>query len=198
MASSGNIHSIDALIGRAVLSRATANKLGQVHDLVIAPADGNVVGLSVRLSDESLRLIAYREVYSVGPDAVMIKSDESAIAVQDSPLKTLPLAKNNLTGVNVVTESGKLLGQIANIYFHLAETLLLIYEVRSSILDKLLGHALYFPTTEGRAISADLARVVVADDATERSNNSLEALAARLFGSPKADDPVVIVRSRGY
>ncbi|MDT5059782.1 MAG: hypothetical protein QOH63_241 [Acidobacteriota bacterium] len=71
------------------------------------------MGLSMRLPDESLRLVDYRDINSIGQDAVMINSDESAVVVQDSPLKALPLAKNNLTGVNVVTESGKLLGQIA-------------------------------------------------------------------------------------
>jgi uncharacterized protein YrrD len=197
MASTGNIHSIDFIIGRAVLARASANKLGQVHDLIIGPSKGDLVGLSLRLPDESLRLVDYRDIYSFGQDAVMINSDNSAVSVQDSPLKALPLAKNNLIGVNVVTESGNLLGQIANVYTYLAETLLLIYEVRSSILDKLLGHALFFPATQQRAISGDFARIVVAEDTSEKADNSLAALEARLFGPPR-EDPVVTVRSRGY
>jgi uncharacterized protein YrrD len=197
MASTGNIHSIDFIIGRAVLARATANKLGQVHDLIISPSKGDLVGLSLRLPDESLRLVDYRDICSFGQDAVMINSDESAVLVQDSPLKALPLAKNNLIGVNVVTESGKLLGKIANVYMHLAETLLLIYEVRSSIIDKLLGHALFFPASQGLAVSGDFARIVVAEDTSEKADNSLAALEARLFGPPR-EDPVVTVRSRGY
>ncbi|HEX8843361.1 MAG TPA: hypothetical protein VF791_01895 [Pyrinomonadaceae bacterium] len=198
MTSAGNIHLIDILIGRAVVSRATANKMGQVHDLIIDPARGELAGLVVRMPDESLRCVAYGEVYGVGPDAVMINYDESAAPAQDSPLKILPLAKYNLIGVNVVTEGGKLLGQITNVYIRFAETLLLIYEVRSSILDKLLGHALFFPATKGRAISGDFARIVVADDTSEEADKSLDALAARLFGPPKGEDPVVVVRSRGY
>lgn len=198
MALVNDIYPIDALIGRAVISRATANKFGKTSDLLIDVAKGELSGIVARMPDESLRLIDYREIYSLGADAVMINGDESAIPVQDSPLKILPLAKHNLVGVSVVSENGKLLGQVANIYFHLAETLLLIYEVRSSLLDKLLGHALYFPATQGRAISVDLARIVVADDTGEKADNSLEALAARLFGPPKEEDPVVIVRSRGH
>lgn len=197
MASTRSIHSIDFLIGRAVLVRTTANKLGQVHDLIISPAKGDLVGLSVRLPDESLRLVDYREIYSFGQDAVMINSDESAIATQDSPLKALPLAKSNLIGMKVVTESGKLLGQIANLYTYLAETVLFIYEVRSSILDKILGHALFFPASQGRAMSEDFARIVVAEDTSEKADHSLAALEARLFGPPR-EDPVVTVRSRGY
>jgi len=197
MASTGNIHSIDYIIGRAVLARATANKLGLVHDLIISPSKGDLVGLSLRLPDESLRLVDHRDIYSFGQDAVMINSEESAATVKDSPLKALPLAKNNLIGANIVTESGKLLGQIANVYTRLAETLLFIYEVRSSILDKLLGHALFFLASQGRAMSGDFARIVVAEDTSEQADNSLAALEARLFG-PSREDPVVTVRSRGY
>jgi uncharacterized protein YrrD len=197
MTSAGNVHSIDFLIGRPVLSRATANMLGQTHDVLIDPAKGELAGLSVLLPDATLRLVDYREIYSFGPDAVMINGDTSAVLVEVSPLRTLPLAKGNLTGVNVVTEGGRLLGQIASVYIHLAETLVLIYEVRSSLLDKLLGHALFFPASQGRAISADFARIVVADDTPEKADHSLAALAARLFGPPR-EDPVVVVRTRGH
>jgi uncharacterized protein YrrD len=198
MTSAGNVHSVDFLIGRSVLSRATANKLGQTHDLLIDVARGTLAGLCVRLADATLRLVDYGEIYSIGPDAVMINGDESAVPVAVSPLRILPLAKNNLVGANVVTESGRLLGHVANLYLHLAESLLLVYEVRASLLDKLLGHALFFPASQGRAVSADFARIVVADDTPEKSDHSLAALAARLFGPPPREDPVVVVRTRGH
>ncbi|HKC66349.1 MAG TPA: PRC-barrel domain-containing protein [Pyrinomonadaceae bacterium] len=198
MTTASNIHPVNTLIGRAVLSRTTANKMGQIHDLIVDAAKGELAGMVVQMPDESLRCVEYNGIYSFGPDAVMVNSDESAVPVQDSPLKALPLAKHNLIGVNVVTEGGKLLGQIANVYIRLAETLLLLYEVRSSILDKLLGHSLYFPATNSRAISGDFARIVVSEDTAEGADKSLNALEARLFGPPKEEDPVVIVRSRGY
>lgn len=196
MAVVDDIHALDTLIGRPILSRATANKLGQTYDFIVDVGRGVLVGLAARIPDESLRLVNYEEVYSFGADAIMITSDDSAIHVQESPLKALPLAKHNLVGANVVTEGGKLLGQVANIYYRLGETLVLIYEVRSSLLDKLLGHTLYFPASQGRAISEDFARIVVADDTGEKATNSLDALAALLFGPPR-EDPIVVIRSRG-
>src|SRR5215213_5704741 len=128
MTSADSVHSIDFLIGRPVLSRATANRLGQMHDLLLDPARGVLAGLSVQMPDATLRLVDYGEIYSFGPDAVMINGDASAIPVQESPLRVLPLAKLNLTGASVVTEGGRLLGQIAHVYIRLAETLVLIYE----------------------------------------------------------------------
>jgi uncharacterized protein YrrD len=198
MTSAGNVHSVDFFIGRPVVSRATANLLGQTHDLLIDVARGALAGLCARLADATLRLIDYGEIYSFGPDAVMINGDASAVPVEVSPLRVLPLAKSNLVGASVVTEGGRLLGQVANIYLHLAESLLLVYEVRASLLDKLLGHALFFPATQARAISADFARIVVTDDTPEKADHSLAALTARLFGPPPREDPVVVVRTRGH
>ena len=196
MALVDDIRTLDTLIGKSILSRSTANKLGQTYDFVIDVGQGVLVGLVARMPDESLRLVDYREVYSIGVDAIMIKSDESIVPVQDSPLNVLPLAKSNLIGANVVKEDGKLLGQIANIYYRLGETLVLIYEVRSSILDKLLGHALFFLSSQARAISADFTRIVVAEDTEAKSANSLVALAELLFAPPR-EDPIVVIRSRG-
>jgi len=197
MANTSNINSIETLIGRTVLARSTANKIGQVHDLIVDVSKGELAGISVQIPDGSLRLVEGRDIHGFGPDALMIAADESAVDVQDSLLKILPLAKHNLIGSNVVTESGKLLGQVANVYLRLSDTMLLIYEVRMSILDKLLGHALFFPATQGRAMSIDFARIVVAEDTIEKADHSLAALEARLFAPPK-EDPVVVIRSRGY
>jgi uncharacterized protein YrrD len=198
MTSSGIVHPVDFLIGRAVLSRATANRIGQTHDLIVDPVRGGLSGLVVQTPGAGLCSVAYDEIYSFGPDAIMIERDESAIAAADSPLKALPLAKHNLIGAKVITEGGKVLGQIANIMIHLAEDPLFIYEVRSSLLDKLLGHTLFFPASQGCALSADAARLVVSNDTAENADHSLNELTARLFGPPKEEDPVVIVRSRGH
>src|SRR6185503_16154987 len=92
----------------------------------------------------------------------------------------------NLAGVKVVTADGKLLGELANIYFHLENTAaLFIYEVRSSILDRLLGHSLYFPASRGCAFAADATRLVVSSD-TEKADRKLDAVVSRLFPPPSS------------
>ena len=194
MTTRASLNSIDILIGKTLVARATANKIGQVHDLIIDPVKGELAGLAVKMADESLRLIDAREISSFGPDAVMVTSDESAITRQDSPLKKSPLARTNLLGAKVITEGGKVLGQIANVYIHLAETSLFVYEVRSSLLDKLLRHTLFFPASWGVAFSEDGTRLVVSNDAAEKADHPLEAAAARLF----EPGPTIVVRSRSH
>jgi uncharacterized protein YrrD len=197
MTATGIIHSIDFLIGRTVLALRSANKIGQIYDLVVDPVKGELGGLAIQRLDQSLALIEYQEISSFGPDAVMVNSDGSAIPAQDSPLRAAPLAKK-LTGAKVLTEGGKLLGQIANVYIHLAPASLLFYEVRSSLLDKLLRQELFFPASFGRALSEDAKRLVVADDTAEQADHTLKELEARLFGPPPEPDPIVVVRSRSH
>ena len=190
-----NIQHIDDLIGRAVLSLGSANKLGQVHDLIVHPTNGEMVGLSVEISDQSHFLVSKEEIHSIGPDAVMVQSDQSLVPPDQSQLKAFPFARNGLVGVKVITEDGKLLGEIANVYVHIEETKsLFIYEVRSSILDKLLGHALYFPASSGCAFADDASRLVVSND-TERADRKLEAIASRLFSPSGSFNPRVSVRT---
>jgi uncharacterized protein YrrD len=198
MAQTLNIPSADTFIGRTVLARATAHKLGQVHDLIIEPVKGLLAGIAVNIVDGSLHYVEASEIYSIGPDAVMVNNDRSAIPPEGSPVKDLPLAMNKLVGAEVITEGGKVLGQVASVFMHLTEEPVIIYEVRSSILDKLLGRSLFFPASQGHAFSADDARLVVKEDTAAKSEGTLDALANRLFGPSQGQDPVVVIRSRGY
>src|SRR5437870_9263368 len=106
MAETVKVHSADTFVGRTVLSRATANKLGQVHDLIINPVEGSLAGITVSMSDGSVQAVESGEIYSIGPDAVMLHNDRSAIPTENSPLKALPLALYKLTCSEVITEVG--------------------------------------------------------------------------------------------
>jgi uncharacterized protein YrrD len=197
MAVTGKVYRADAFIGRTVLSRATANQLGQVHDLIIEPVAGDLAGLEVKTAD-GVKAVEYSEIYSIGPDAVMVNNDRSVIATESSPLNVLPTALNKLVGAEVITEGGQVLGHVATIFMCLAEEPVLIYEARASILDKLLGRSLFFLGSQGHAFSAGDARLVVKEDTAEKADSTLEALAGRLFGPAQGDDPVVVIRSRGH
>jgi uncharacterized protein YrrD len=174
-----NIIDIGTLIGRAVLSVQTANKLGQVHDLVIDPLQGGLAGLSIKRPDESCALVEYAEIHGIGDDAVMIERDDSLLPAEQSPVKDLPLAKNEMIGVKVITERGQLIGTIADLYVHLLDKPVFVFEVRSSIFDKLLGHSFYFPASLVRALSEDRRSLVISDE-TDKMDHRLDAVAKRL------------------
>lgn len=177
MAVTDNIHPADTLFGMSVLSRVTGNKLGQVHDLILNPVRGVLLGLWVQSPDSGLRVLDYREVYSFGRDAVMAIGDDSLTASEGSRLPEAPCVRRDILGAKVVTEGGTLLGQVANVYVHLEPPPLVIYELRESLLDKVLGRGLFIPASLGRALSSDAERIIVPEDTPRTAAPSLTELA---------------------
>lgn len=181
-----NVQNIEQLIGRPVVSLETANELGHVADLLTDPLSGELAGFSVQGLDGSYALTSMLDVHDIGPDAIIVERDQSLAPVNDSSLKTLPKAKDNLIGVKVITEHGQLLGKISNLYLCIDKKPVFIYEVRSSLLDKLLGRAFYFAASLGCAFSDDGTALVVTSG-PENMYHRLEAAAERLLGPYQTD-----------
>ncbi len=182
-----NIKNIQKVIGRPVVSVETADTLGDVDDLIVDTIAGELAGFSVQRPDNSHALASIIDVHDIGPDAIMVERDVSLVLAQASPLNNLPKAKANLVGASVITEHGQSMGKIADLFLSFAPPFVFIYEVRSSIFDKLLGHAFYFAASLGCAFSTDGTALVVNGD-TEKMDHSLESAAKRLIGP--YDSPV--------
>lgn len=176
-----NVQNIEKLIGRPIVSLETANKLGEVSDLLVNPIAGQLAGFSVQRLDESEALIGMLEVHDIGPDAIIVEQDDSLASTDDSTIKTLPKAKDNLIGVKVITEHGQLVGNISNLYLCFDKSPTFIYEVRSSLFDKLLGRAVYFAASLGCAFSDDRTALVVTGG-PEDMHHRLETATERLLG----------------
>jgi uncharacterized protein YrrD len=176
-----NVEKIEQIMGRAIISLETANKLGHVADLIVDPVSGQLAGFSVQGLDESFALVSTPDVHDIGPDAIIVERDGSLVPGDDSPVKTLPRAKENLIGVKVITEHGQVLGNISSLFLCLDKTPSFIYEVRSSLLDKLLGRAFYFAASLGCAFSDDQTALVITGG-PEDMHHKLETAADRLLG----------------
>jgi uncharacterized protein YrrD len=190
------VEKIEKLIGRAVVSLETANKLGQLSDLLIDPLSGELAGLAVkRYADESETLVSILDVHGIGPDAVMVEGDQSLVLAAASPLNTLPKASADLVSVKVLTEQGLLLGNISNVFLCLNKKPVFIYEVRSSLLDKLLGRAFYFAASLGCAFSDDRSALVVTAE-PHKMDHRLEGAAERLLElfTPSSRAPLFTVK----
>src|SRR5437867_1440933 len=99
------------LRGRAVVSLAEAQKVGEVDDVLLAPAQSRVAGFRIKhgLLGPHQHLSS-PDVHSVGPDAIIIQSRD-LLREQLSPPDLQPLADlSALSGIKVVSESGTLLG----------------------------------------------------------------------------------------
>lgn len=80
---------------------------------------------------------------------------------------------------------------MANVYVHLAPPPLAVYEVRESLLDKLLGRGLFIPASLGRALSDDAERIIVPEDTSRTTTASLEELAAGRLAALIEEETVV-------
>ena len=177
---------IGGLIGMTVLSRATGNKLGAVKDLFVDPVNGLMWGLTVTNADGRVALLSYDDIYSFGRDAIMAEADDRTRLLDDDSAVNLPRAREHLVGTKVITESGKLLGQIANLFVTLQPPPFVVYEIRESLLDKLLGRELFILASAGHALSNDAERLVVPEDTAETAASNISdlinrALAIRTF-----------------
>jgi hypothetical protein len=162
-----------------------------------------IVGHMGSLGPRRLWMSEVRELVEAGcpgTEACELEGDQSLVLVDASPLRTVPQAKQSLVGVKVLTEHGLLLGQISNLYLCIDDRPVFIYEVRSSLFDRLLGRGFYFAASLGSAFSDDGTSLIVTGD-PETLDHRLTAAVERLPGpriTALRQTPVVHVEVRTH
>jgi uncharacterized protein YrrD len=167
---------IDKIIGMPVLSRASGNKLGEVYDLYIDSVQGLLRGVTLKAPNGKLGGIDYRNVYSFGQDAVMANDENHITVLTDEWVAQHPHAKKHLIGTNVMTEAGNHLGEIGNIYVRLTAPPVVIYELRGSLWDNLMGRNLFIYAAHAGALSGNAERMIVPNAVVETAASNLTDL----------------------
>ena len=190
MSKQNEVLPLNSLAGRAVLSLATGNRLGTVLDPYVDPVNGALIGVTVTTPDDNIAVLDYKNIHNFGSDALMAVSDDSVKKVDEEPFKAWPNS-NELIGAKLITDSGTLLGKIADIFVTASPPPIVIYEIRESVFDKLLGRQIFIPASLGHALSNDRQLLVVPDGTTELASNSLADLVAgeRSVHSHSPDSP---------
>lgn len=190
MSKQNEVLPLNSLAGRAVLSLATGNRLGTVLDPYVDPVNGALIGVTVTTPDDNIAVLDYKNIHNFGSDALMAVSDDSVKTVDEEPFKAWPNS-NELIGTKLITDSGTLLGKIADIFVTASPPPIVIYEIRESVFDKLLGRQIFIPASLGHALSNDRQLLVVPDGTTELASNSLADLVAgeRSVHSHSPDSP---------
>ncbi len=167
---------IDKIIGMPVLSRATGNKLGEVYDLYIDPAQGILMGVTVKAPNGKLGGIDFRNIYSFGRDAVMANDESHVTLLNEEWVAQHPHAKKHLIGTNIMTEAGNHLGEIGNIFVRLTSPPVVIYEMRGSMWDSLMGRNLFIYAAHAGALSSNAERMIVPNAVVGSAASSLTEL----------------------
>jgi len=169
---------IDKIIGMSVMSRTTGNKLGDVYDLYVDPAQGILRGITIKAPNGKLGGIDYGNIYSFGKDAVMANDESHITLLSDEWVEQHPHAKKHLIGTKVLTEGGNDLGEIGNLYIRLTSPPMVIYEMRGSMWDSLMGRNMFIYAANAGAISSNAERIIVSNAVIENAASSLTELLA--------------------
>jgi uncharacterized protein YrrD len=173
MSGQRDVSPINTWIGMPVLSLATGNKLGFVTQVLIDPISGGLAGVTLNTGS-----LACDQIYSFGRDAIMADSD---LAVQPPEVSGLVNGRDAkmLVGARVVTVGGEVLGKISNVLITLKPPPFVVYAVRRSLLDRILGREFYLSAFDGHTLSDDSERLIVPDSAADLALSDLETVIAR-------------------
>ena len=141
------------LKGRAIIDVEAAEKIGALHDVILDLSAVRVAGLAVSagvsfIGAQKQMLLPASAVHAIGPDALMVRRPPMQDAVH-SHLTSLPRL-SDLSGRRFISDTGRLIGQLSDLFFNGSDGRIIGYEFRrpngSVGLDGLLGIA------KGRAL----------------------------------------------
>jgi sporulation protein YlmC with PRC-barrel domain len=148
------------LKGMPVIMSNTGNKIGEVSDALIRVTDGTVLGLIIRTPKGQEGTMAARDLI-IGEDAVM--AAEGARFVEQEMSGSFDdgvPALREIVGKNVVTDSGRLLGRLSEVYIS-SEVPRAAYKVAESPLQQFLGRGFFVAGDLPIAYSRDGVRLIV-------------------------------------
>ncbi|MGE0126477.1 MAG: PRC-barrel domain-containing protein [Blastocatellales bacterium] len=153
--------------GMALLAADTGEKLGEARDAVIQPTEGRVMGVVARTpGGDELRLRV--SDFFIGQDAVMTSREAFEHAGDYArEMAEGVRAVDEMVGANVVTEDGRVLGRISEVYIR-ADQPRIVYRVAESTLQKFFGRGFFLPGSAPRSFAPDGARIIVPADTEDR------------------------------
>jgi sporulation protein YlmC with PRC-barrel domain len=102
--------------GRKVVSRTSAEELGDVSHVVVDVKDRQVTALVVGKGRKAV-LVDWDQVNGFGPDAVIVADDDALHAPRDDHEKAAADGKLELLGKRVLSDMGDELGKASDVVF---------------------------------------------------------------------------------
>ena len=128
------------LNGIAVVSIADATKEGTVRDTVLDPNRRRVVALSIQPTGGGpQKTVSVKDVHSVRRDAVTIRDRD--VLRQEHPIRgDSEVMQSKLKGKRVLTERGKVIGNVAEVEIDPESFSIIGYELSTGFMSDLTGN----------------------------------------------------------
>jgi uncharacterized protein YrrD len=103
--------------GRKVVSRATAEALGELRHMVLDPSRRRVAAVVVSKGKKHAFVVDWEHVSGFGPDAVMVESEDTLRPPTDDHEQAAADGKLELVGKRALSETGNEHGPITDVEF---------------------------------------------------------------------------------
>ena len=140
-----------SITGLQVLALDTAADLGKVLDLVFDHDADECLGILLRESSmfHAAQVVPWSEIRAIGKDAVMVESENSAIAPgDDARLRAVMEGDAHLSGTKILTETGDELGSFADIYLDENTGRVIGYETSGGLVSDTMSGKRYIPAAK--------------------------------------------------
>jgi uncharacterized protein YrrD len=103
--------------GRPVISRASAETLGELKHVVVDVPARRIAALHVAGGRRNARLIDWSSIVAFGPDGIVVEDDAAARPPADDRESAVAAGKLDLDGREVLSDEGDSLGPLTDILF---------------------------------------------------------------------------------
>ena len=164
------------IINKQLVTFADGRQIAKIHDLIFDHKSNMVLGFLV---DEggwfsSAKVLPLEEVKSIGEDAVVVETENAVVSADDRPEMTDVLKSNNiLKGTKLMTESGKSVGTLVDIYFD---------EITGRVEGYEVSGGLFADMYNGRSMVPAGAPLRLGQDVAFMSDETLELLENQVGG----------------
>src|SRR5262245_46554028 len=167
---------VGELRGKPVLASDTAEKLGEVSDVLLHLGEGRVLGIVLRRSSGELGMLETRD-FLIGHDAVMASPGSTSRAFEESRGTAEVIPAQKLVGVAVVTDEGRALGRVSEVHIS-ADRPLAVFKVVENPIQSIFKGGYFLRGSIARALSPGGTRMIVPADTLERhaATSAVDAL----------------------
>ncbi|MDB4977903.1 MAG: hypothetical protein JWM56_89 [Candidatus Peribacteria bacterium] len=150
------------IIGKSIMARATGREIDSVKDVLFDAQAGTVLGFLVREPGmlHAGSMIPFANILSIGIDAVIVESEESLVVPEEKSKEDVAVKSGIVAkGTRVMTEDGRDLGQIADLYFDDKTGRIEGYEVSGGLFSDAYSGRSFLPAPPSFRIGEDVAFV---------------------------------------
>ncbi|MFN7161035.1 MAG: PRC-barrel domain-containing protein [Candidatus Gracilibacteria bacterium] len=149
------------VIGKSVIAYDSGTILTKVKDILFNAQENIILGFQVSNGSpfSEAKAIPFRYIKAIGPNAITVESDSVIVPSSEDRQIKESLENNSVKGKKVMTEDGKDLGVIADIYFREDTGTIEGYEVSGGIFSDADTGISFLPAPAEFSIGEDVAFV---------------------------------------